>query len=176
MHFDEINQMFEYNYWADRRILDTCAGVSQAQYIAQTHCGFGRPSLRETLVHLLDNEWQWRITCQGYYNQPLKDEEYEATILAEDQFPTLAALEERWKAERQEMQAYLATLTDEQLNATIRYVIEHGVVREWVLWQVLYSCVDHGTQHRSEAAAMLTTYGRSPGDLDFTLFLRERNR
>jgi uncharacterized damage-inducible protein DinB len=72
------------------------------------------------------------------------------------------------------MQAVLSALTDERLNSTIRYVIERGAVREWVLWQVLYSSVDHGTQHRSEAAAMLTTYGRSPGDLDLTLFLRER--
>jgi hypothetical protein len=28
-------------------------------------------------------------------------------------------------------------------------------------------------QHRSEAAHMLTEYGQSPGDIDFTLFLRE---
>jgi uncharacterized damage-inducible protein DinB len=175
MQVDEIKLMFEYNYWADRRILDACAGVSQAQYIAPTHCGFGRSSLRETLIHLVDNEWQWRITCQGYYDQPRNDEEYEATILTEQQFPTFAALEQRWEAERREMQAVLAGFTEERLNGTIRYVIERGVVREWVLWQILYSAVDHGTQHRSEAAAMLTTYGQSPGDLDFTIFLRERN-
>lgn len=34
----------------------------------------------------------------------------------------------------------------------------------------------YGTQHRSEAAAILTGYGCSPGDLDFTLFLNERTR
>jgi uncharacterized damage-inducible protein DinB len=176
MLVDEIKLMFDYNNWANRRILETSAGVSQAQYAAITHCGFGRPSLRGTLVHMLDSEWQWRITCQGFYDQPLRDEEYEATILTEDQFPTLAALEERWKSERQEMQAYLATLTDEKLNSPIRYVIEQGVIRDWVLWQVLYHCVDHATEHRSEAAAQLTGYGQSPGDLDFTLFLLERKR
>jgi hypothetical protein len=29
-------------------------------------------------------------------------------------------------------------------------------------------------QHRSEAAALLTSYGQSPGDYDFTMFLSER--
>jgi uncharacterized damage-inducible protein DinB len=30
--------------------------------------------------------------------------------------------------------------------------------------------VNHSTQHRSEAAMLLTSYGRSPDGLDFTAF------
>jgi uncharacterized damage-inducible protein DinB len=42
-------------------------------------------------------------------------------------------------------------------------------------WHLLYHVFSHGIQHRSEAAAMLTDYGQSPGNIDFTIFLSEGN-
>jgi uncharacterized damage-inducible protein DinB len=32
----------------------------------------------------------------------------------------------------------------------------------------------HSIQHRSEAAAMLTDFGRSPGDIDYIFFVSMR--
>jgi uncharacterized damage-inducible protein DinB len=71
------------------------------------------------------------------------------------------------------MRAYIDTLTEETLNGTIRYVIP-GAVREFGVWQILVDVILHATQHRSEAAVLLTDYGQSPGDYYFTLFLKER--
>ena len=174
MKIDEIKLLYDYNDWADARILAVCARVSPEQYAAPTFIGTGHGGLRATMVHMLDSMWQDRITLQGYYKDPLANEAaYDATELHEDAFPTFTALQERWPLEQQEMRAYLNTLTEETLNGTIRYVIP-GVIRERVVWQFLLAALLHDMQHRSEAAVLLTSYGQSPGDLEFTLFLNER--
>ncbi len=172
MRINEIRLMHDYNDWADARILAACGRVSPEQYATPTSYAHG--SLRATMVHILDNIWQQRITLQGYYKEPLADQAaYDATELHEDAFPTLAMLRKRWMIEQQEMRTYLDTLTEESLNGRIHYVIP-GAMREHVVWHVLLDIIIHGDQHRSEAAALLTGYGQSPGEYDFTMFLSER--
>ena len=174
MTLDEIKLFYDYNEWADARILAACARVSAEQYAAPSSIGTGRGGLRETMVHILDNLWQQRITLQGYYKEPLADQAaYDATELHEDAFPTFAALRERWVTEQQEMRAYIATLTEETLNGTIRYVIP-GAVREYKVWQILVDVVIHATQHRSEAAVLLTGYGQSLAEFAELTILNER--
>ncbi len=174
MKLDEIKLLYDYNDWADARILAACAKVTSEQYAAPTAFGTGHKGLRATMVHLLDSIWQSRITLQGYYKEPLADQAaYDATELHEDAFLTLAALQGRWVTEQREMWAYIDTLTGETLNGEIRYVIP-GHVRQHVVWECLLDTVIHAAQHRSEAAVLLTGYGQSPGDYDFTMFLNER--
>jgi uncharacterized damage-inducible protein DinB len=94
--------------------------------------------------------------------------------MPEDAFPTLAILEQHWHEEERAMREYLALLTDEDLTGYVRYTTPEGNKRERVLWHCLLHVVNHGTQHRSEAAAIVTGYGFSPGEIDFTVFLNER--
>ncbi|MFL5800933.1 MAG: DinB family protein [Roseiflexaceae bacterium] len=163
MNIQDILTLYDYNYWATRRILTAGAHVGLDQFLAPAAHSHG--GLRGTLVHTLDTEYGWRMLCQNSTAMP---------DMAEAAFPTLQALEQRWREEEQAMRAYLGSLTDDELAGHVRYTTSSGQARERVLWHCLLHVVNHGTQHRSEAAAILTGYGHSPGDLDFTLFLSEQ--
>lgn len=125
-------------------------------------------SLRGTLVHTLDAECAWRMLCQHQSLASFKE-------LQEDDFPTFTVLEQRWNEEERAMRDYLAHLTDDDLTNYTRYTTDEGNKRERVLWHCLVHVVNHGTQHRSEAATILTGCGYSPGDLDFTVFLNQQS-
>lgn len=174
MHIDDIHLIYDYNDWANRRIMAACGRVTAEQYAAPTTIGTGRGGLRATMVHILDAVRQWRYTCTGVYAALLTDAQYAATDLHEADFPTLAALEKCWQEEHEALRAYIRSLDEAGLNGVVRYVIPGGIVRERVVWHCLLQVVTHAVQHRSEAAVLLTDFGQSPGDLDFTLYLNER--
>ncbi|MEO8609446.1 MAG: DinB family protein [Chloroflexota bacterium] len=163
MNIQEIRDMYNYNYWANHRLLNAAAKVTPEQFVAPSAHSFS--SLQATLVHTLDVELSWRLVMQGQGFPP--------SMQAAD-FPNVDVLQERWQAEEQAMWAYIDSLHDEDLNGILRYHGDAGAVRERLLWQILFHVVNHGMQHRSEAANLLTIYGQSPGEIDFTLFLHER--
>lgn len=163
MKIQEMQTLFDYNVWANNRILNACRQVSPEQYIAPANLSYG--GLRGTLLHTLDAERGWRMRCQHNENAP---------DLVEADFPNLEGLQKFWAEEEAAWQGYLSGLTDENLTSVIRYTVDNGEVRQRVIWHCLVHVVNHGTQHRSESAILLTNYGSSPGDLDFTLFLTEK--
>ena len=162
MNASDIKLFYEYNAWANGRILDAAEKVSAEQLLQGNNLGWG--SLRGALVHILDAEYGWR--------KLLADKQDLPWLQAED-FPDLACIRARWQQEDQAMRRYLDTLTDEALAGLFAYEID-GKQKADVLWHFLAHVVNHGTQHRAECAALLTGFGHSPGDMDFTLFLSER--
>jgi uncharacterized damage-inducible protein DinB len=164
MNLNDINLLFDYNYWANQLILGKAAELDPKQLDETTN--FPWRSLQGTLVHTLDSENMWRILCQT--NQVI-----EPSLADTETFPTLESLVTCWKKEEVEMRAYLDGLQDSDMNTIVRYEIPEGI-RERVLWHCLWHVVNHGMQHRSEAAAILTNFGHSPGGLDFTRYLNIR--
>jgi len=98
----------------------------------------------------------------------------ESEDLTEIEFPTVVSLEIHWRKEEAAMRNYLGSLKDDDMSGFIRYTTPSGIKRERVLWHCLFHVVNHGTQHRSEAAAILTGFDQSPGDFDFSMFTTEK--
>jgi uncharacterized damage-inducible protein DinB len=162
MKKSEILTFYQYNAWADTCILNTVAQVTAEQFLAPASYSHG--GLRGTLVHILFAEWIWRARWEGV--SPSKG------FKAED-FPTFEALHSRWKIEEKALLAFVENVSEQKLDGVVQYSRTGGEPRENILWHLMLHLVNHGTQHRSEVAIMLTDLGHSPGDIDFITYLRE---
>jgi uncharacterized damage-inducible protein DinB len=120
----------------------------------------GERGLGSILVHMLGAHQRWRtgIADEG--------EETDEDVPRPERkpLPTPATAVVWWEAEFREMDGFLAALTDGMLA-----YVHNGIA----VWQMLAHLVNHGTQHRSEAALLLTQAGRSPGELDLIVYLEE---
>ncbi len=96
----------------------------------------------------------------------------QAAALAQTEVQTLARLNEMWSAERAKQALFFAALTDEMVEAPLRYEDQYGNENSQPLWQLMTHVINHGTQFRAEAAVRLTQLGLSPGDLDLIVWLR----
>jgi uncharacterized damage-inducible protein DinB len=162
MNKQAIHMLYQYNRWANARILGAAAKIGEAQFLAPGE--FGHGGLRGTLVHTLFAEWIWRLRWQGSPpNVRWKPED----------FPTFASLKTRWLEEEIKLMEFVDGLTEERLKAEFDYISTEGQAHRRIMWEAMAHLVNHGTQHRSEAAAMLTAMGHSPGDIDLIVFLNQ---
>ena len=162
MNKQDILLLYQYNQWANAKILNAAANVTQEQFVAPG--SFPHGGLRGTLVHALFAEWIWRTRWEG--TSP-------TSRLKPEGFPTLESLRTRWLEEEKQLMGFVDAVTEERLNNTFEYRNTSGKPFTKILWQVMAHVVNHGTQHRAEAAAILTDLGHSPGDLDLISFLIE---
>jgi uncharacterized damage-inducible protein DinB len=162
MNKEDIRILYLYNAWSNAKILDAASNITQEQFLAPS--SFPHGSLRGTLVHALFAEWVWRNRWEGTpSNVRLKPEE----------FSTLEPLRARWAGEETKLMEFVANLTDERLHSRIKYISTEGYPHERVVWETMVHLVNHGTQHKTEAAAILTGMGHSPGDIDLVVYLNE---
>ena len=160
MNKSDIASLIRFNFWANDRILRSCERISVDEFTRLHTPDPGWGSLRGILVHTLDAEVGWRSVLQAL------DEDH---ILEADDFADVHALRTRWDIERTAWFDYVARLSDESIYLGYGDDSSKGLK----VWQTILHVVTHGIQHRSEAAAILTGYGQSLGELDFDLFLQE---
>ena len=162
MNKQDIQLLYKYNSWANSRILDAAENLTEEQFLAPALYPHG--GLRGTLTHILFAEWLWRLRWQG---------ESPTVRMKPEDFVTFNSLCVRWVQEEKLLMDFVDGLKEEKLDNTFNYYTTEGEPLQRILWQAMAHVVNHGTQHRSEAAAMLTELGYSPGDIDLMLFLRE---
>jgi uncharacterized damage-inducible protein DinB len=160
MNKQDLLLLYQYNQWANAKILNAAGNVPQEQFVAPAP--FPHGGLRGTLVHALSAEWIWRTRWEG--TSP-------TYMLKPGDFPDFQSLRLRWADEEMRLMNFVDGISDERLNSPFDYTNTSGKPFTKVLWQAMVHVVNHGTQHRTEAAAMLTDLGHSPGDIDLIFFV-----
>jgi uncharacterized damage-inducible protein DinB len=160
MNKNDISTLIRFNFWANDRLLAASEHLTPAEFRREVTPDPGWGSLRGVLVHTLDTEYGWRSILQAQETN---------TILEASDFAEVAALKACWDGERSAWLGYVTRLSDERLTQGYGRDSQHGPK----VWQTIMHVVIHGTQHRGEAAFILTGYGHSPGELDFDLYLQE---
>ena len=162
--YDHIQMLAAYNRWANARLYDAVARMSDSDYRADLGAFFH--SVHGTLNHILvaDRIWIQRFTGQGDAPRALD------TILYED----FAALRAAREAEDDRIAGYIETLDDAKLSGTFRYrTISKPADIEQPLMPALLHFFNHQTHHRGQIHALLTrTLGDAPS-LDLIYFQRE---
>lgn len=152
-----------YNGWANRRIYDAAAVLTDAEYRADKGVFF--KSLHGTLNHLLatDRIWMQRFTGEGEAPQRLD------TILHE----RLDALRAARDSEDRRIVKYIDSLDETQLAGSIRYR-RVSTPEEFVqpLMPALDHWFNHQTHHRGQAHAVLTSLCKPAPELDLLYFQR----
>jgi uncharacterized damage-inducible protein DinB len=165
MTVEMIRTMYRYNAWANAQVLSMAARVTPSQLVAGG--GASYDSLRDTLVHTMVAQWLYLERWHGRSPRSMPQGQ---------DFADVAAIRERWDEIERETAAFVAGVTDARLAETIAYLNFKGERWAYPLWQQMLHQVNHATQHRSEAAVMLTQFGHSPGLLDLLYFIDvERN-
>lgn len=156
-------QFAGYNAWANRRLYDAAATLSDQEYRADKGAFF--KSMHGTLNHLLatDRIWMRRFTGEGEAPQRLD------AILHE----RFDALREARESEDRRIVAYIDSLDEARLAGVIRYR-RVSTPEEFVqpLMPALDHWFNHQTHHRGQAHTILSSLGKSPPELDLLAFQR----
>jgi uncharacterized damage-inducible protein DinB len=157
---DVLRQLYDYNYWARDQQLRACAVLSEEKFLRPMGNSFS--SVRDTLAHLVAAEWVWLERWKGH--SPTRED---AKAFAAETFPTLAVVEERWRANERGVRDYLSRLTPEALAQPLTYTNLAGERWSYPLWQTLVHVVNHQTYHRGQVTTLLRQLGEPTVALDY---------
>ena len=158
---DEIRQLYEFNRWANHRMLEAAGTLPAEQFTRDLGSSF--PSVRDTLAHMLSAEWIWLARLHG--SSPTGGPEGWATSALEQ-------LKRHWADVEREQAAFLAGLAESRLDEVLDYRNTAGKPFREPLWQILRHVVNHSTYHRGQVTTMLRQLGASPPATDLILFFR----
>lgn len=161
MH-DDIEALFAYDRWANRKVFDACRKLTAEQYASEPVPGWS--SVRSTVAHIvLATEFNLRSLAADR-DEPVPTEADLATV------DDAARLLERAYRRFEELRP---TLTPERLNTVLTL---RAIGRSFTLpyWAILRHVVMHSSYHRGQVASKLKRFGIEQSITDFFWWMIEQ--
>jgi uncharacterized damage-inducible protein DinB len=162
MTADQLCTHILYSGWASRRMLDAALKLSDEDL--RRDMKVSHKSILGTLTHIYfaDLIWFSRVVDPAI-----------ARHSPGDVLP-LATLESEWVDLQKRWEDWAASRTGPELSRLVSYTSTG--MREpghTPVWQIVLHVVNHATQHRGQAVAMLRQLGIQPPAMDLILYYRE---
>ena len=151
----EIAALYDYNDWANRRVLDSCTALTPEQFTQSLGSSF--TSVRDTLAHIMGAEWVWLERFNG--RSP-------AALPPGSEFADLASLRARWEVVGAELLDFVSEVTASELDRVLEYRNFKGKMFAYPFVAAMQHLVNHGTYHRGQIATMLRQLGATPVSTD----------
>jgi len=173
---DDIQLLYEFDRWANNRVLQAASILSAEEFTRDLGGSFR--SVRDTLVHVVRCEEGW-LTCW-------KEPSPSATFVMDfwtrhhaaynpDAFPDLAAVQLKWAEVEREQVEFVNRVTNESLGQSLTRMLPVRAT-QISLAHLMQHLANHSTYHRGQVALMIRQLAAEPVATDFAIFLMEGRR
>ena len=166
---DDIRLLYEYDRWANDRVIRNVSALTLDQFTRDVGGAF--QSVRHTLVHIAGGEWIWL----QYWKADLHSvtfvsdlQQRRDQLFNPELYPTVAAVEAKWREVEREQIAFVESVTDEGLNRMLPFRTIHVS-----LAHLMQHVTNHSSYHRGQIALMMRQLKAEPIATDFHVFLVE---
>lgn len=167
---DDVQLLYEYDRWANNRVLQAVSALSPEQFTRDLRASFR--SVRDTLVHIIGGERGWLT----YWKAPSHSAAFLAdlwdrhdTLFRPDAFPNIAAVRLKWAEVEKEQTEFVNSVTEEALGKMLPFRST-----QISLAHLMQHLANHSTYHRGQVAVMMRQLDAESHSTDFHVFLLER--
>ena len=169
---DDIQLLYEYDRWANHRVLHAASTLSAEEFTRDLGGSFR--SVRDTLVHIVGGEWGW-LTI---WKEPSLSSAFVTDLWARlgdlfdpNAFPGLAAVQLKWAEVEREQLDFVNRVTNESLQRMLPVR-----TTQISLAHLMHHLANHSTYHRGQVSLMMRQLHKEPLATDFAMFLMEGRR
>jgi uncharacterized damage-inducible protein DinB len=178
---DDIQLLFEFDRWANNRVLQAASSLSAEQFTRDLGGSFR--SVRDTLVHIVRSEEGW-LMC---WKEPSPSSTFVIDFWSRhhaafnpDEFPDVAAVQRKWAEVEREQIEFVNRVTNESLDQSLGQSLGQSLRRmipirsaQISVAHLMQHLANHSTYHRGQVTLMMRQLAAEPLATDFAMFLIE---